>query len=123
MRAIITGTPIELDGEPAEIAQLAELLISGAVVTEHVHRWRGPTAADENGAYQATCWCGQEKLLQPFTGEYDRANWTVGSVDSENARKAATAYVANKRPCGCGPKGKHLKTCRGVVTQLDEAAS
>lgn len=40
MKAIIIGAPIEIEGEPAEIAALVDLVVTGKIASEHKHRWR-----------------------------------------------------------------------------------
>lgn len=65
MKAVITGTPVQIEGEPAEIAQLVELLSSGAVMVEHVHAWKLSTP-DDNGVCHGRCWCGLERDFAPW---------------------------------------------------------
>ena len=65
MKAVITGTPVQIEGEPAEIAQLVELLSSGAVMVEHVHTWKLGTP-DDNGVCHGKCWCGTERNFAPW---------------------------------------------------------
>jgi hypothetical protein len=65
MKAVITGTPVQIEGEPAEIAQLVELLSAGAVMVEHVHTWK-LGLPDDNGVCHGRCWCGTERDFAPW---------------------------------------------------------
>lgn len=116
MKALITGTPVQIEGEPAEIAQLVELLSSGAVMVEHVHHWRLDQPGDD-GLQHGRCWCGQERDFAPF----DPANRTnAPTIAHDPPARAAVNVVAvsgARRPCGCSAKGKHRRTC------LDKAAA
>lgn len=116
MKALITGTPVQIEGEPAEIAQLVELMSSGAVMVEHVHHWR-LELPDEDGVQEGRCWCGQVKAFAPW-GE--TANKNAFAIKDhavkrapENAIGAAVGAKVQRpnRPCGCGPMGKHGKNC------------
>lgn len=64
MRAIIVGAPLQIEGEPAEIAQLVELLTTKAVLVEHVHRWRIGDL-DGSATVKGACWCGQVREFNP----------------------------------------------------------
>ena len=116
MKAVITGTPVQIEGEPAEIAQLVELLSSGAVMVEHVHHWR-LGLPDDDGIQQGTCWCGTEKAFAPFDAS-NRRN-TIAVKDQAQARTAANVVAlgqrgkpAKIRTCKrCGVQGHDVRKC------------
>mgnify|MGYP001572601535 CR=1 FL=1 len=112
MRAIIVGTPLQIEGEPAAIAQLALLLMDGSVVVEHAHHWQIPAEHDGNGVYTATCWCGQTRMMAPYDA-LDRArstgtNATLGLATSSYDPVKAEAAAARRGGRRRGPYG-----CRG----------
>jgi len=102
MRAIIAGTPIEVEGEPAEIAQLVELCTTKAVVVEHRHHWK---IADLDGSelVAGSCWCGAARDFQ-----------TVLTTTQPAAYAAAAATTGGKRPkCDrCGRNHLPTKACK-----------
>lgn len=117
MRAVITGTPLQIEGEPAEIAQLVELLSTGAVLVEHVHHWK---LADLDGSESVTgrCWCGQERQFNPiadrannnplFAKATTETNGVVPVVASNGVKKQRTCKV-------CGQVGHDIRKCPQAV--------
>lgn len=105
MRALITGTPVQIEGEPPEIAQLVELMSSGAVMVEHVHR-RRLGDADDQGVQQGICWCGTTKAFAPWgeTSEKRAFRINEGTTPAQQAVKARTC----KR---CGVAGHDVRKC------------
>jgi len=100
MRAPLPRSNIEVEGEPAEIAQLAQLLQDGAVMVEHVHRWRIPDSGDEQGMQRGACACGAEKQFAPWGAD--------GATPAAREAKAPTG----KRKCGkCGKAGHTAPSC------------
>jgi hypothetical protein len=130
MKAIITGTPVEIEGEPAEIAALVELLSTGAVMIEHVHRWR--ISDEKDGIAPAACWCGQQRTFAP----YDMENLGFNNapkprlVDADvDGPVAATKKRGGKKRGGagacsnCGQRGHTRRTCgRQGANAAEDAA-
>ena len=111
MRAVITGTPVTIEGEPAEIAQLVELLSAGAVMVEHVHHWK-LDPEDESGVAAGRCWCGQERAFAPY-GVVDVAPATPGVAHTNGAKPVAVATTGRK--CSrCGLSGHTSRKCQVV---------
>lgn len=110
MRALVTGTPLEVEGEPAEIAQLVELLSTGAVMVEHVHRFKLPPP-DESDIITGSCWCGMTKEFSPYMNAPKPIAQPRPAVEELPDAPGITNVVRQGRTCGCGPKGKHGKNC------------
>lgn len=123
MRALITGTPVQIEGDPAEIAQLVELMSTGAVMVEHVHHWRLDLPDDE-GLQMGRCWCGTEKTFAPF----DRPHAIAVKAGQAGAAGRAAAIAKKTRggahPCGeCGEVGHNRRTCPQMKTDAATAAA
>lgn len=110
MKAIITGTPLQIEGEPAEIAQLVELLSTGAVMVEHVHRWR-IAELDGSATVKGSCWCGQEREFEPHLPDGVRANNST-LFAKEPPRIGGENVVAVKKPQRCRRCGEHPRSTR-----------
>src|SRR3989304_5182374 len=104
MKAVITGTPVQIEGEPAEIAQLVELLSSGAVMVEHVHTWKLGTP-DENGVCHGKCWCGTERNFAPFEGQpsFGRSTAHLGLGGTYDETKDRESIERRKKGTRGGP--------------------
>lgn len=100
MRALIHGAPIEIEGEPAEIAELIELVTTQAVFIEHKHRWR---IGELDGAptVRGTCLCGAEREFDPHI---PAKNWKeTGNAGAITTPAAIASPAAGSRKCGrCG---------------------
>lgn len=123
------GAPVQLEGEPAEIAQLVELLTTNAVRVEHVHRWRIGDA-DDQGVQRGECWCGASKDFAPWNG-MNEARASTSSLglggathDAEKAKASAERRGGKRgrelqithRTCKhCGQAGHDRRTCPQLV--------
>ena len=117
MKALITGTPMQIEGEPAEIAQLVELLSSGAVMVEHVHHWRLELPDDE-GLQQGRCWCSATKTFAPWADVSNKPSVAkksdVQGSAPQNVVATPRAKVTRKgtRWCGyCHQAGHQANRC------------
>jgi hypothetical protein len=116
LKAIIVGAPIQLDGEPAEIAQLVDLLTSGRVAVEHTHRWR-IDELDGADRIKGRCWCGQERdfdtqvrhTLNPRSDPKPPRNTSTG-------QKALPTTPAARRCKQCGGIGHDRRKCPQLTT-------
>lgn len=108
MRALITGTPVQIEGEPAEIAQLVELMSTGAVMVEHVHHFR-LDLPDDQGLQVGKCWCGTEKNFAPW-GE--TAQPRAFRIKDEVAPRSPENAVGAAVGAGRGGKPKSMRTCK-----------
>jgi hypothetical protein len=111
MKALITGAPVQIEGEPAEIAQLVELLTSGRVLVEHVHRWR-IDELDGSELVKGRCWCGLEKDFNPHT----EASAGAFSINGKHPEITAATHQrhlnGNGRKCRtCGQVGHRKDKC------------
>lgn len=108
MRALITGTPLQVEGEPAEIAQLVELMSTGAVMVEHVHHFR-LGLPDDQGIQEGVCWCGTKKSFAPW-GDPSAARQTP-VISVKGAEKRAE-FEKKARTCKhCGIVGHDRRKC------------
>jgi hypothetical protein len=105
MRAILPNSNIEIEGDPAELAQLARILQSGDMLVEHVHRFRIVDVADENGAQTGSCTCGVSRQFTPWA---DNAHTQI----SLNGKTATQNSAAAGRKCRtCGQAGHRKDKC------------
>ena len=110
MKALITGTPVQIEGEPAEIAQLVELMSSGAVMVEHVHQWR-LGQPDENGVTAGRCWCGTERNFAPF-GEAGTGQFSGTANAHQRGEAPSQMKRASGRVCKiCKQSGHDSRKC------------
>lgn len=108
MKAIIIGAPIQLEGEPAEIAQLVDLLTSGKVAVEHVHRWR-IDELDGSETVKGRCWCGVEKDFNPMAPEKGKSNTDLFVKEGPTPVRAPEKKA---RVCKvCGAEGHDVRKC------------
>lgn len=123
MRAVINGAPLEIEGEPAEIAQLVELLTTQAVFVEHKHRWR-IGELDGSPTVRGACWCGAEREFDPTVPERSTGLGAPTSVlglaganhDEAKQRagigRRAKGTRGGPHPCSvCGQDGHNKRTC------------
>ena len=113
MKAIITGTPVQIEGEPAEIAQLVELLSSGAVMVEHVHSWK-LGMPDEQGVCRGKCWCGTERNFAPWgeTGVRPPLGTAALGLGATPTSPAPAKKHGGAAPCSvCREMGHNKRTC------------
>lgn len=119
---MIVGAPIQIEGEPAEIAQLVSLLTSGEVAVEHVHRWT-IAALDGSATVMGRCWCGQERQFDPH-GPDSLAKWNSHLFERNDAPADRAAAISppvaartkatrkGGRKCGrCGEAGHRANKC------------
>jgi hypothetical protein len=121
MRAIIVGAPIEVEGEPAEIAQLVELMTSGVVKVEHVHRHRLDDP-DDNGIQRGVCWCGDARTYAPWDAA-NRSNVpTIAKAATPIAQPNVVAVRRSKAPKAA--KGaRRCKRCRQPGHRADNCTA
>lgn len=118
MKAIIIGAPIEIEGEPAEIAALVDLVVTGKVASEHKHRWR-IAELDGSATVKGSCWCGESRDFDPHLPE---GKFTAGAVTPKNAQPnlapvnvvavaKKTRHAGGRRCRGCGELGHRIDRC------------
>lgn len=106
MKALVNNTPLQVEGEPAEIAQLVDLLSSGAVMVEHTHHFRLGDA-DDRGVQKGACWCGAARDFAPW-GTPDAPG---GNIARAKGLAGAAAAAAARKCRACGGVGHTARTC------------